>query len=304
MKEINFNQLKRLWNLKLVAETGSIKRAAIRANVTSSAMSQSITTLEEFVGRKLLLRKKDQLLPTEFGLQLLNSAGPTFGMCADLQKKMSGTGQVFPKIAWLDFAATESLAIDLLPELMKRLRQQFPGIRLKTKSGRSSDLTKQVKKAELCMAVVEDNDFIEGMTAIPISEDRLGLYRSSRLAESSRKSFIEELGIATLAAGPDGHPTYYTKFLKPLGKSFKPTLASDSYEILRAAAVEGSVVSILPSRVAQRRPGELTEVFLNSQPESKGLGRYKIYLVSEPGCTPEENIFLAEELQNLISGQK
>lgn len=304
MEEINFNQLKRLWNLKLVVETGSIKRAAIKANVTSSAISQSITSLEDSVGRKLLLRKKDQLLPTEYGTHLLRSADSAFGICMDLQKKMSGTCQVLPKIAWLDFAATESLAVDLLPELMIRLRKQFPGIRLKTKTGRSSDLTKQVKKAELCMAVVEENDFMEDVVAMPIAEDRLGLYGSTQLGRMDPKSIVEELGVGTIAPGPDGHALYYSKFLRSLGKGFKPTLVSESYEILRSAACQGSIVALLPTRIAQRRPNELIEISLDPQNSTKKNGHYKIFLISEPGCTPEENIFLSQELQNLISGRR
>ena len=73
MEEINFSHLKRLWNLKIVIESGSVKRAATRANVSSSAISQSISGLEELLGRKLLLRKKDRLLPTEYASQLLRS---------------------------------------------------------------------------------------------------------------------------------------------------------------------------------------------------------------------------------------
>ncbi len=305
MEEINFNQIKRLWNLKLVIETGSIKKAATRANVTSSAMSQSISGLEQAIGRKLLLRKREKLLPTEHAAQLLRSAEPAFHVCSDLHKNLSGTCAVLPKMTWLDLAATESIAVDILPEIMKRLRSHFPEIRLKVKSGRSSDLTKAVKKGELCMAVVEDNDFIQGVTAIPLAEERLGFYVSAKISDpSKRSSWIDALGVGVLASGPDGHPGYFTKLIKSLGTSFKPTLTSESYEVLRTAAVEGSVVSLLPSRVAQRHPGELIEIVpesLTGKALTNKMGRYAIYLACQPGCSSEENIFLATELKSIIS---
>ena len=105
-----------------------------------------------------------------------------------------------------------------------------------------------------------------------------------------------------ISAGIEGHPRYFTKFINAYAKGLKPTLISDSYELLRGAAVEGSVVAILPTRVAQRRPGELIELFPDGKSSEKSeIGRYKIYLVSEPACTTEENNFLSQEIVSLLS---
>ncbi len=304
MDEINFNQIKRLWNLKLVVEVGSIKKAATHANVTSSAMSQSISGLEVSIGRKLLLRKKQKLVPTEYGSQLLKSAEPAFGLCFDLQRNLSNGCVILPKIDWLDLATTESLAVDILPEIVKRLRGHYPNIRLKVKSGRSSELTKAVRKAEICMALVEENDYMQGVTAIPIAEERLGFFCSVENSSRKGSDLIESLGVGTLTCGLDGHPPHYTKFLRILGKSVKPTLSSESYEVLRAAAVEGVVVAILPSRVACRKLDDLIEVFPTEKKiasKEKSPGTYRLYLVCEPGCTTEENDFLAMEIKSIIS---
>jgi DNA-binding transcriptional LysR family regulator len=227
----------------------------------------------------------------------LRAASGAFDVCFDLQKNLSGRCAV-PKIAWMDFAASESLAVDILPEIMQRLRAKLPDIRLKVKSGRSTDLTKCVNKGELCMAVVEENEFIDLSCATVLAEDRLGFYCSSQVTRPDRGT-LDRLGVGVLTAGHDGHASYFTRFMRPLGKGFKPTLTSESYEILRASAVAGSVVAVLPKRVAGRRVGELTEIQLDSE---KPLGAYKIYLVSERGCSPEENDFLAAELKSLISG--
>jgi DNA-binding transcriptional LysR family regulator len=302
MSEINFNQLKRLWNLKLVTETGSIKKAAVRANVTSSALSQSISGLENELGRKLLIRNKEKLLPTEHGIRLLRDADSAFSACFDLQQRLSGTCSFVPKMTWLDFAASESLAFDVLPKLMQSLRLQLPHLRLKVKSGRSRALTALVRKAELCMALVEENDFMDGVTVTPIAEDRLGFFCSSHesIARLGNKVF-DKLGVAVTAAGSEGHSLYFSKFIRTLGSGFKPTLTSESYEILRAAAVEGSVVSVLPTRVAKRKPYELVELFPSKEAEKFASQSYKLCLISEPGCSSEENEFLANEIRSIVS---
>ena len=153
------------------------------------------------------------------------------------------------------------------------------------------------------MALVEENEFMDGVTSVSLAEERLGFYCSSK--ESYRSlgiKLFDRLGVGILAPGPEGHPLYFSKFIKTLGAGFKPTLTSESYELLRTAAVEGSIVAVLPSRVANRRPNELIEI--SPRPISKAPdGNYRIYLVSEPGCSAEENEFLAQEIKSLISAQ-
>ena len=63
----------------------------------------------------------------------------------------------------------------------------------------------------------------------------------------------------------------------------------------------GSVVAILPGRVARRRAGELVEIKIPPASIAKGAdGTYKIMLISEPGCSPQENQYIAQELRSLI----
>lgn len=287
MEKIDFRQLQRLWTLKLVVETGSIKRTAVRTNVTSSAVSQAISGLEEELGRKLLIRNKEGLLPTEHASLLLRSAESAFNVCFSLQKDLSGACSTLPKMTWLDFAATESLALDVLPQIMLSLRRQLPNLRLKVKSGRSAMLTSLVKKGELCMALVEENDFLDGVMSIPLAEDRLGFFCSSKeFVQTLGPKAFDKLGVGTLSPGPEGHPLYFSKFIRVLGKSFKPTLTSESYEILRTAAVEGAIVALLPTRVAHRRPSELVEIFPSKESAVKlTREQYKICLISEANCS-------------------
>lgn len=303
MENIDFKQLRRLWNLKLVIETGSVKKAAVHANVTSSAVSQSITSLEAELGRKLLFRKKEQILPTEFGLQVVSLAAAAFESFFEMQKNVFTSCITAPKLAWLDFAACESLAVDVLPGIIQRLRKRFPEIRLKVKSGRSAALTQMVGKGELCMALVEDNDFIKGVTVHTIGTDQLGFFCSpqAKAAYANRpQDLFKHLGLGVLAPGPEGHPSHFTRLMKPIDKTLRPVLASESYELLRTAAAEGAVVAVLPARVAARRPGDLVEVFPSEQ-NQKNLASFKIHLVSEVGCTAQENALLAKELQEILN---
>ncbi|WP_250492768.1 LysR substrate-binding domain-containing protein [Caballeronia sp. GAWG1-1] len=48
-----------------VARLGSLTQAAHELNVTPSAISQQIRTLEDYIGRRLFLQRKHQLIPTD-----------------------------------------------------------------------------------------------------------------------------------------------------------------------------------------------------------------------------------------------
>jgi DNA-binding transcriptional LysR family regulator len=107
------------------------------------------------------------------------------------------------------------------------------------------------------------------------------------------------LQLGALSAGTDGQPRYLTRFLKAINISKKISFSSDSLEALAAAASHGSVIAILPVRVARRASPTLIEV---TPPElvEKRLGSHSINLVSATSCDPAENDFLAKQVRELL----
>jgi molybdate transport repressor ModE-like protein len=60
--------------MKAVASTGSVTRAAVKLNLTQSAVSHKIKRLEERIGRPVFVRTDGSLGVTEDGARLLNYA--------------------------------------------------------------------------------------------------------------------------------------------------------------------------------------------------------------------------------------
>jgi len=282
---------KKLWILEQVLETGSFRAAARKAKVSAPAISQALSNLERLVGKPLVIRRDGKVLATETAEQLLSTAKPAIQALRELAIRMEPAS--VPNIAWISFGAFESLAIDLLPKLSTQLQTKLPKLKLTLRIASNAALARMVRGSEICAALVEENDNLGRLSSIAVGSDRLGCY-----ARYDAKSPLT-LPFGTTSSGDDGHPLYYTKFVKAaFGDAPRPFLVSDSYEALRSSAAHGSVMAILPHRVAERIPGELVEV---TPASAKAVGRHDILLISQPNCDPEEIQFLASEVTPLLT---
>lgn len=295
-RDLNVDQIKKLWVLDLIIRSGSLRKAALQAKVSPSAISQTLSALERSVGKPLLVRNKGEVTPTQDALSILAVVRPAFDAfdrLKDLNKIQA------PQMTWLNFGTYESIAIDILPGLIHRLRSTMPNIRLGLRISRTADLLSMVRKGELCSALITEVDDLNRFYAKEVYLDRLGFYVSAKhpIADLGWEA-AKRFGVGCLSPGKDGLPRYFTRFLKQLG-GLRPSIQSDSFETLRASAAAGVMVSVLPDRVAKRQD-DLLEIFPNG---SKNLetGKHRLLVVSQANCDIEEVDFLAEETRRLLN---
>ena len=295
------DQLKKFWILDTLVEQGSFAKAAAQAKVTRSAISQTISQLEKMHSKILLIREKGSVKPTPYCLEILSKARP---LLQSLEILKINQPKDVPEMSWLDIGTYESLAVTLMPPLTEILQEKCPGIRLTVKIARSGKLSTMVRKGELCMAIVIENDLMDGLTIIPLGDDTLGFFVSTSLPEKLQTwEATKTLAIGDLLPGPDGHPRYHTKFIGAASLPAHPTFVSDSLEAILAATAHGSIIGVLPLRVAARSITKLKEITPPAIVE-KALGRHKICLISRQNCDPKENDFLASELKALLKAGK
>ena len=296
-RDLNFDHIKKLWTLDLIIRSGSLKKAALAAKVSPSAISQSLTALEESVGKPLLVRERGAVTPTQDALAILDIVRPAFEAFEKLRDVRHAP---VPRMTWLSFGTYESIAIDILPGMVMSLRQKMPHLRLSLRISRTANLLTMVRKGELCSALITEVDDLDRFYVREVASDRLGLYVSSRrpIAQLGWKA-LNEFGLGSLAPGKDGLPRYFSKFMKQLDGA-RPFLLSDSFETLRASAAAGAIVSVLPRRVAMRSD-DLIEILPPKSKTFKDPGRHKICVVSQSNCDPEETDFLADEAIRFLS---
>lgn len=295
-RDLNVDQIKKLWTLDLIIQSGSLRKAALQAKVTPSAISQTLSSLERSIGKPLLVRNKGEITPTQEALSILSVVRPAF----DAFEKLKNLQEVeAPKMSWLNFGTYESIAIDVLPGLLHRLRGLMPELKLGLRISRTSNLLTMVRKGELCSALIAEVDDLDRFYSREVFEDRLGFFVSAKHPIAMRGwKAAREFGIGSLSPSKDGLPRYFMRFLKQTG-SIRPAVHSDSFETLRAAAAAGVLVSVLPHRVASRQD-DLLEIFPEGG-KNKDEGRHRILVVSQDTCDIEEVDFLADETAHLLN---
>ncbi len=297
-RDLNVDQIKKLWILDLIIQQGSLRKAALRAKVSPSAISQSLSALENMVGKPLLIRDRGSITPTQEALSILEVVRPAFDAFDRLQALSHAP---LPKMSWLNFGTYESIAINILPGLTRRLREKMPHLRLSLRISRTDQLISMVRKGELCSALVTETDNLERFYVKEVADDFLGFF-------VARKNSISELGwqaaarygVGTISQSKDGLPRYFSKFHRQLG-SIRPSIVSDSFEALRCVAVAGNIVSVLPHRVAMR-DDSLIEIFPGDKKPKEKLGHHRMLVVSQINCDRAEADYIATESQSLLNG--
>lgn len=128
MKEINRNRMKlsQLRALVKVAEHGNFSEAALHLELSQSAVSHAIATLEEELGVVLLSRGRHGAHVTPVGERVICHARQVLHLLEEIEKEANrekglNGGQV-------RLAAFRSVATHVLPTVIARFRRHFPDI--------------------------------------------------------------------------------------------------------------------------------------------------------------------------------
>lgn len=157
-------ELRHLVALRAVARAGSFGGAADRLGYTQSAVSQQIAALEKAVGEQVIDRGNGRsgVRPTAAGEILLRHTDTLLGTLdaarADLAALRGGA------VTTLRIGAYQSVTSTFLPGVVRRVREQFPGLQLEIVEEMSdSDVERHVLDGELDL----------GFTVIPVAHSQL-----------------------------------------------------------------------------------------------------------------------------------
>jgi DNA-binding transcriptional LysR family regulator len=153
-------ELRHFAALQAVSATGSFGRAAAMLGYTQSAVSQQIATLERLVGERLVERPGGPraVSLTEAGRLLLGHAESIVSRLqaaqADLRALRAG------EVGTLEVGTFQSAGARLLPEIMRRFGEQWPGIEVHLL---------ELDDAEIALAV-ERGEVDVGFVVLPVPE--------------------------------------------------------------------------------------------------------------------------------------
>src|SRR5690606_9335873 len=139
----------------LLAETGSIGRAAEREGIASSAVSRRVSDLEARLGVVLFDRSAQGVRLTSAGEAYAEGCRAVLRAIADLDAVMAdyGTGQR----GALRLACTSSALTGRLPELLARYAGGHPGIRIDIQEMGAARALLALEEGRADLAIVSDH---------------------------------------------------------------------------------------------------------------------------------------------------
>jgi LysR family hydrogen peroxide-inducible transcriptional activator len=235
-----------------VARTGNFSRAAQHCHVAQPSLSQQILKLEDELGERLFDRIQREAKLTPHGeaflrraIRILEEVDSAKREAADAHHLLRGT---------LTIGVLPTIAPYLLPEVMVRFTEKFPGIEVVVQEDTTARLLKLVDGYEIDFALASE----------PIQGERLEI----------KELFSEEL----LLALPPGHPLARKRTVaaadlegerlivmkdghclgdQVLGfcdrRDVKPKISfrSSQIETIQALVASGLGISLIPSMAAQ-----------------------------------------------------
>jgi DNA-binding transcriptional LysR family regulator len=115
-----------------VARQGSFRKAGAVLNVTASALNRQILKIEAELGLRLFERKPDGIELTVAGKLLLEHARQTLTSYEHVRAKLGDLRQM--KAGQLTVSCVDSLAFDLMPDIVSAYLDKYPNITFTVRS--------------------------------------------------------------------------------------------------------------------------------------------------------------------------
>ena len=235
----------KVFALRVVAETASLRAAARRLDIAPSTLSEKLRSLEASLGVSLLRRGDGgRARLTAHGVELVRSSATALEPLRDLGDISQG-----PKLRTLRIGMYESISARVLPFVLRAGRRRLARTRLQVWTRRSAALVRLVAGGDLDLAVVVGHVMDTRVSETSLGHQFLQLYRPPKLTEEAAWEFARGNDWCGLAHGSDSAPGFYQRFCRKLGLGPLPRIVSDSFETLRATSTASMLPAVLPTMV-------------------------------------------------------
>jgi DNA-binding transcriptional LysR family regulator len=271
-------ELRLLRSFVVIAEEGSLRRAAVRLTVAQQSLSQQVRLLEGQIGAPVLRRSSRGMSLTAVGEVLLAEALAVLGHAERamdvVQRSIRGEG-VALRVGFLS-----SLANEVMPPVVRLLAERHPDLTLHTEDLSIGQLVAGMREGRLDAAVSRP-PLIDDLPARPIGSEPvvIALPEEHRLAGASAVGLAEladESWVMTpRASWPPWHRQYDQDFA---AAGYRPRIVrrGTSPQGLLALVAAGVGITRLAASAHSLREGGVRFVELRDE-------RASIVLLTRPG---------------------
>lgn len=126
-----------------VAKNESISRAANELSISQPAISKSIKTLEEQLNTQLFIRKRDGVILSEIGETIYKKIKEAIELIDSAEDDIESLTTLNSGI--INIGASKTIIHEFLMPYIKKFHKDFPNIKIRIFTDRTSDLIKKTK---------------------------------------------------------------------------------------------------------------------------------------------------------------
>lgn len=169
MPEADFDLLA-LQLLRLVAQTGSVSRAAESFGLSPPSANARIRNLEHQLGTTLLDRTPSGSTPTEIGLLVVEWASDVLEAA---ERLAAGVNALTAGTRRLRIAASHTVAEHLLPSWLAGFRRRYPDVTPELHVMNSALVIQAVKEEEAVVGFIESRSAPRDLSSLVVADDDL-----------------------------------------------------------------------------------------------------------------------------------
>lgn len=237
-----------------IVELGSLTKASEVLHVAQPALSQQVIALEKTFGKRLLIRSKKGVIPTDAGHALYRHAQLILKQVAQAHSEIENTSAGLAGTVAIGVAPYSSASAMALPLLMAA-REKYPGIVLHIHENFSSAISEMVSSRRLDMAFIFTPGEIKGLTFEHLMDEEICLVGSREAMQDFQGETvsIERLPCKHMVLPGPIH-LLRSQFDAVCAKAnIKPHIIAEieSLTLLAKALAQGLGFSLLPLSVAR-----------------------------------------------------
>lgn len=293
-----------LYYLDEVARSGSMRKAAERLNVASSAINRQILALEAELGAPLFLRLPRKLVPTAAGEIVIRHVRQTLKDMDYVQRRLGELKGL--RRGDITLALMSGLAANMLPRLAADFRRSSPRVKLTFRLLPSAqEIIAAVTSGEADLGFGFDFPRDNNLRVLASSEGWLGAVMSPDhpLAKHKqiRLSDCTDYPLTIAESGMAIRP-YLEAAFSAAALTMEATLETNSIEVMRhAAMLDYGITFLTPFDIEwEKQSGRLTYVPVH---ELRYRGQTLMLIGRERGVDPLASL-LAEQIKSSIVPSK
>jgi LysR family transcriptional regulator for metE and metH len=154
-----------------VAEHGTLTRASRELNLTQSALSHQLLSLETRLRTPLFHRLGKRMTMTPAGLRLLVAAQRTLGELRDAEEDLRRTAA--GRLAWLRVSTECYTTYHWMPRVMRVFAERYPGVEVQIVADAAADPLGALHDGKIDVAVMMSRHAGKHIRAIPLFDDEM-----------------------------------------------------------------------------------------------------------------------------------